>query len=64
MLMLPLLPLFTVPVYKKPLPLPPADTALAVIKLMEPLLAVIPWPVVMATGPLTEAVLVVLPAIS
>ena len=40
MLMLPLLPLRTVPVNRKPLPLPPADTALAVIRLMEPELAV------------------------
>ena len=42
MLMLPLLPERTVPVYKKPLPLPPCETALVVIKLKEPLLAVIP----------------------
>ncbi len=62
--MLPLLPDRTVPVNRKPLPDPPADTADAVIRLMDPDDPVTPWPVDTATGPDLEAVLVVEPAIT
>ena len=54
----------TVPVNRNPFPLPPWDTAAAVIRLMDPDDPVTPWPVDTATGPDTDAVFVVDPAIT